>query len=160
MTTIGRMGILAFGVCLLIGVGCSSSDQRHESMNLDGKFYREKFTCNEVFTGSPSLTCPDFNQTDEVQFVRVGGSSYEVRDVPDTGFLITGTLSGLDFDWDATSPNGYTESGTWSFTSSGDSFHGPSHYVAEDGSYSGDCNTNGNIGLSDPPDPPAPVGCP
>ncbi len=144
---------------LLAGFGCSNNDERHEPFDLDGKLYHEKFSCNQTPTGQPTI-CSDFNQSDEIQFSRLGSNSFEARNVPDTGFHIVGTLSGFVFQWTATSPNGYTESGTWTFSSNGNTFAGPSHYVANNGSYSGDCNTNGDIGVGGVSDPPAPTGCP
>lgn len=150
--------LIAFVAAVLVGYGCSRDD-RHELFDLDGKIYTEKFTCNKTFTGQ-SPVCPDFNETDQIQFQRTGSSTFVARNVPDTGFVIDGTLFGVAFHWSAASPNGYTESGTWTFSSSGGSFSGASHYVADDNSYSGDCNTNGLRGYNTPPDPPAPAGCP
>jgi len=156
----GRMAILAFFVCLVVGVGCSTSDDRHDTFSLAGKVYSEKFTCNEVFAGSPTLSCPDLNDIDQIAFMQTSGNNYEVRDVPDSGFVMNGTMTGLTFQWTATSPNGYTETGTWTFSNGGGSFSGPSHYVADDASYSGDCHENGAIGIATPPDPPMPAGGP
>jgi uncharacterized protein YgiB involved in biofilm formation len=153
-----RAVLIVFAATLLLGYGCSD-DERHQLFDLDGDIYTETFSCNQTFTGQQT-TCPDLNETDRIQFERTGPNTFEVRDVPDTGFVINGTLVGLVFTWNATSPNGYTESGTWTFSQSGGSFSGPSHYVANNGSYTGDCNTNGDIGLSTPPDPPRPAGCP
>jgi len=158
MKTTASAVILVFVAALVLGVGCSQ-DERHELFDLDGKLFTEKFTCNQTFTGQPPV-CSDLNQVDQIEFHRIGFTTFEARNVPDTGFLIEGTLTGSTFVWDATSPNGYTESGTWAFTSSGNSFSGPSHYVADDLSYAGDCNTNGDRGLSTPPDPPLVAGCP
>jgi len=152
--------LIVFMSALLFGYGCSTHDERHEFFDLSGAIYTEKFTCNQTPTGLPT-TCSDRNEVNRIQFERDGFNSFEVRTVPDTGFVIHGRLIGLAFPWNATSPNGYAESGTWTFSPGGGSFSGPSHYVANDGSYSGDCNTNGDIGaLSTPPDPPDPPGCP
>ncbi len=152
--------LIAFVAAVLLGHGCSSNDERHEFFDLSGAIYAEKFTCNQTPAGQPT-TCSDLNEVDRLQFERDGFNTFEVRNVPDTGFVIHGTLIGLGFHWNATSPNGYTESGTWTFSRSGGSFSGPSHYVANNGSYSGDCNTNGDIGLlTTPPAPPYPAGCP
>jgi len=153
------VGTAVFAAAVVAGIGCSHDDERHQSFDLDGDIYTEKFSCNQTFTGQPT-TCPDFNQTDQIQFQQAGSNTWQVKNVPDTGFVITGSFSGLDFHWTATSPNGYTESGTWTFSSNGNTFAGPSHYVANDNSYTGDCNTNGDIGLGSVPDPPAPIGCP
>jgi len=158
MKQIERVGFLAFIVAVVAGIGCGT-DERHETLNLSGHVFTEKFSCNQAFTGQAAF-CSDLNRTDVIEFTSTGLNTYEVRDVPDTGFVIEGTLSGLTFHWTATSPNGYSETGTWTFFSAGGSFSGPSHYVADDGSYSGDCNTNGEHGLSTPPAPPLPPGCP
>lgn len=151
--------LIVFVAAVLLGHGCTSDDDRHETFDLDGDTFTEKFTCNKTFTGQPT-TCPDVNQVDRLEFQRVGFRSYEVRNDPDTGFVIEGTLIGVTFNWTATSTSGYTEFGTWTFSSGGGSFSGPSHYTADDDSYSGDCNTNGDRGLSIPADPPSPTGCP
>lgn len=151
-------GVL-FAAAVLAGFGCSDDDERHQFFDLDGDVYTEKFSCNQLRTGLPT-TCPDFNESQQIQFNQTGSNSWRAEDVPDTGYVITGSFSGLDFHWTATSPNGYTESGTWTFSSNGNTFSGPSHYVANDLSYSGDCNANGDIGVGSVPDPPAPTGCP
>ena len=152
--------LVVFVSAVLLGYGCSTHDERHEFFDLSGTFYTEKFTCNQTPTGQPTF-CSDRDEVDQLQFERDGFNSYEVRNFPDTGFVIHGRLIGLSFQWNATSPNGYTESGSWTFSPSGGSFSGPSHYVANNGSYSGDCNTNGDIGLlGTPPAPPFPPGCP
>ena len=158
MTKTEGVGLIGLVAAVLLGYGCSN-DQRHEAFDLNGRIYTEKFSCNKIFTGQPAF-CPDVNKVDQIGFQSTGSSTFEVRGIPDTGFVIDGALIGLDFVWTATSPNGYTESGTWTFSSSGASFAGPSHYVANDASYSGDCNTNGRFGMSAPPAPPFPAGCP
>jgi hypothetical protein len=150
--------LVAFAAAVFVGQGCSN-DERHQFLDLDGKLFTETFSCNQAFTGQPAF-CSDLNRTDQIQFARTGLNSYEVRNVPDTGFLIEGDVSGLVFFWGATSPNGYSENGTWTFSPGGASYSGPSHYLADDGTYSGDCYTNGARGLSTPPDPPLPPGCP
>ena len=149
--------LIVFVAAVLVGYGCSN-DERHEFLDLGGTIYTETFTCDQTLTGQPTFCAG--TETDRIQFERTGLNRYQVRNVPDTGFVINGTVFGLDFRWNATSTSGYTESGTWTFSPSGNTFSGPSHYVANDGSYSGDCNTNGDIGLSTPPDPPPPAGCP
>lgn len=148
-----------FLAAVAAGFGCESNDAPPALFALDGDLYNKKFSCNQTFTGQPT-TCPDLNKTGTIQFQLVASNSYEAREVPDTGYLLTGSFSGLDFHWTATSPNGYFESGTWTFTLNGNSFLGQSQYFANDGTYSGDCNTNANIGLGPVPDPPAPIGCP
>ncbi len=159
MKRIERAMLIAFVASVVLGQGCITHDKRHETFDLAGKIYTEKFTCNQTFTGQPAF-CPDLDEVNQLHFQSTGSSTFEVRNIPDTGFVIDGTLIGLSFDWTATSPNGYSESGTWTFSSGGGSFSGPSHYMATDGSYSGDCNTNGVRGLTAPPDPPLPDDCP
>ena len=163
MLTLRRAMGLAFVAALALGLGCDSSTETPPPrFILDGKIYTEKFTCNETSAPGAPLTCPDLNQTDVIQFEYTGGTTFEVRNVPDTGFIYTGELVGMTFTWTATSPNGYTESGSWDFVSSGAEFTGSSHYVADaPGTYSGDCNTNGTLGTATvPADPPPPAGCP
>jgi hypothetical protein len=154
---------LAFAAVVAVGYGCNSSDSSTppQSFSLDGMTYTEKYTCNETFTGGPPYSCPDLNATDVINFQSTGSNHYVGHDVPDTGFVYNGDLVGTVFTWSATSPDGYTESGTWTFTSNGDSFAGSSDYVADPpGAYSGHCNTTGTVGdMSTPPDPPAPTGC-
>ena len=156
--TTRRAAAALFAGAVLAGFGCTDDDQADPFFELDGDTYSENFWCNKTFTGQPT-TCPDPNRTDQVLFERTAPNTFEVRDVPDTGFLMVGSFSGFDFHWTATRPTGATKSGTWTFSSDGNSFAGPSHYVADDGSYSGDCNTNGDF-LGPAPDPPAPAGCP
>jgi hypothetical protein len=156
---------IAFLAALGLGYGCGGSSYRPGSgsakLELDGKIYNEKYTCNEQFGGVPPVTCPDLNEVDEINFVSTGPNTFEVRDVPDNGYVLTGTLSGSSFVWTAISPLGYHESGTWTFSASGDTFTGSSHYVADDNTYAGDCNENGLLGAgTTPPDPPMPNGCP
>jgi hypothetical protein len=156
---------VAFVAALGLGLGCNSSSYDNspppQNPSLDGKTYTEKYTCNEIF-GAPPLSCPDLNVTDVINFQSTGGNTFEGRDVPDTGYVYTGTLSGTTLTWTATSPLGYTESGTWTFSASFDSFSGSSHYedAAVPPSYSGDCNTNGVLAPGTPSDPPLPSGCP
>jgi hypothetical protein len=157
---------IAFTAALGLGYGCGGTDYNNGGsgstpLALDGKTYGEKYTCNEQFGGVPPTTCPDLNEVDEIIFASTGPDTFEVRDVPDSGFVLTGTLSGNSFVWTATSPLGYTEAGTWTFASSGATFSGSSHYVANDLTYAGDCNENGSLGAGTiPPNPPSPSGCP
>jgi len=140
--------------------GCNDNNPAAPRSTPGGKSYTEKYTCNEEFGGVPPTTCPDLNVVDEIAFTATGTDTYEVRDVPDSGFLMTGTMAGDVFTWSATSPNGYTETGTWTFSSDHSSFSGSSHYVANDNSYAGDCNETGLQGTTAPADPPSPPGCP
>jgi hypothetical protein len=163
MIEIRKAACLAFTVALGLAYGCGSSTTPGPVFVLDGKTYTEKFTCNKTLTAGGPVTCPDLNATDVIQFQYVSGTTFVVHDVPDTGFLYTGTLSGMTFTWTATSApaDAYTESGSWTFEASGATFSGSSHYVADDGSFQGDCNVNGAIGTATvPPDPPSPAGCP
>ena len=150
---------IAFLAALAMGYGCGRADSPHQLSNLNGKTYTEKYTCNLTSSGSPT-SCSDLNAIDHIIFHKTGTDTYEVRDVPDSGFIYNGTMVGDDFLWTATSPTGYTESGTWTFSARRDSFFGSSHYVADDASYDGDCNANGLLGSATPPDPPFPASCP
>ena len=155
---------IALVAALGMEYGCASPNANRPGsgkIELDGKTYKEKYTCNEQFGGVPPTTCPDLNKVDTIGFLSTGPNTFEVRDVPDNGYVLTGTLSGDTFIWSATSPLGYTETGTWIFSASADTFTGTSHYVATDNTYAGDCNENGALGSgSIPPDPPLPTGCP
>jgi hypothetical protein len=151
---------IAFAAALGLGYGCGGNNSTSPPFTLGGKTYTEKYTCNQTFTGTP-VTCPDVNLTDTLLFQSTGPNTFVVHDVPDTGFVYNGTMVGQDFNWTATSPDGYTESGTWVFSVGSVTFSGSSHYTANDGSYVGDCNTNGVIGTGTaPPNPPPPSGCP
>jgi hypothetical protein len=149
-------------VALAAGLGCSNNTDTLGSGNqfhVDGNSYNEIFTCSQQFTASPPF-CADLNSSDTINFHLTGGGVYEVRDVPDTGFVYMGTFSGTVFTWTATSPDGYTEQGTWTFNMTATSFTGSSTYAANDGSYTGECNANGSIAPHTPPNP-APIGaCP
>jgi hypothetical protein len=152
----------AFGVLLVIGSGCSSTDDTSINtaiIQVDGKTFNEKYTCNESFDGGP-LSCVDLAVQDQIQFTLLSGNTYEARDVPDTGFLYTGTFNGLVFNWTATSPDGYTEAGSWTFGTSGNGFSGSSTYIADDLSYQGSCKETGSVVPNIPNDPPLVTACP
>lgn len=128
-------------------------------VELDGFVFNEIFTCSQAF-GSGTPFCADNQAPGQVRFAKTSPSTYQVRDVPDTGLVYNGTLGGLDFTWNAVSPDGYTETGTWTFSADGLGFSGTSHYIANDNSYSGDCNTTG-AKLPAVPPAPSPIGaCP
>lgn len=148
-----------FAAAVLAGFGCTDDDEGQPFFALDGEIYTQTFSCNQTLTGQPT-TCPDFNVPGQIQFARTGSNVFEARNIPDTGILIVGSFSGFDLHWTATHPNGDAESGTWAFSSNGSVFAGASHYAAGDGSYAGDCRTNGDRDLGAAPDPPAPAGCP
>ena len=127
---------------------------------LDDRTYIEKYSCSESIGGGAPY-CADLNASDSLRFNHLGGGEYEVRDVPDTGFVYNGILTCRVFDWDALSPGEYTESGVWTFTNNNlVSFSGSSTYVALDDSYEGGCNGTGAESPNIPPDPPLPPGCP
>ena len=125
----------------------------------DGLTYTERYKCSQAFTGMPAF-CADADVSDDIQFTQTGPSSYTARDVPDTGYLYTGTVSGRVLTWTATSPNGYSESGTWTFSADGSTFTGTSHYLANDNSYAGDCAETGARTPATPAPPPAIGACP
>lgn len=143
-----------FLVLLAVGVGCGGSEPvNNNPFRVNGKVYQEKYTCSQQFTAQAPF-CADLNVVDTIRFDSTGSNHYEVRDLPDTGFLYTGTFTGQDFIWTATSPDGYHESGTWTFDAKGDVFSGSSTYTADDGTYTGECNTNGLLAPTTPADPP------
>ena len=113
---------------------------------------------SQAFTGQPEF-CADLNVTDDIRFTETTADAFTVLDVPDSGFVLQGNLVGTVFTWTAVSPNGYTEAGSWTFTSDLSSFAGSSHYVADDGTYAGDCNETG-VQSGVPPDPPTIGACP
>jgi hypothetical protein len=126
---------------------------------LDGRTFNEIYTCIETPIGSDSF-CADHNVHDAIRFTHVGGGSYEVRDVPDTGFFSEGTIGCTTFTWVASSPGEYTESGTWNFTSDLESFSGSSIFFADSFAYTGQCNTTGAESPATPPNPaPIPPWC-
>ena len=153
-----------FVMSLALGYGCggASPTAPRTGFTLGGKTYTEKYTCNEQFGGVPPTTCPDLNEVDVIIFQSTGANTVVGYDVPDTGYVYTGTRTGDVLNWTAISPLGYTEAGTWTFSPDGSTFSGTSHYVANaPGIYAGDCTTNGVLGSgSTPPDPPLPTGCP
>ena len=116
-----------FGVLLVIGTGCDTTDTtavNTQYVQVDGKTFNEKFTCNESFDG-PS-TAPTSPQGPGPVHL-VSGTTYEVRDVPDTGFRVHRKLQpGWSSTCTATSPDGYTAAGLWTFGTSGNSFSGSS----------------------------------
>jgi uncharacterized repeat protein (TIGR01451 family) len=128
------------------GAGCLASNALHN------KVFTEIYDCRQTFTGGMPF-CAEEDEEDDVKFTHTGSGNYQVRDEPDTGFLYSGTLSCLTFNWTAVSPNGYTESGTWTFDSAGTSFSGPSSYAATNGSYAGNCSINGALVPNVPPAP-------
>ena len=115
--------------------------------------------CDGSDGGGPRY-CADFNESDSIRFTHTGGGEYEVRDVPDTGFVYNGTLDCNVFDWDALSPGEYTESGVWTFSSDLESFSGSSTYTSiTPGHYEGDCNATGAEAPATPPIPPPLPAC-
>jgi len=126
---------------------------------LDERTYIEIYTCAESFQGSERY-CADSNASDSIRFSHTGGGQYEVRDVPDTGFIYNGTLNCRTFDWTALSPGDYTEAGTWTFSGDLSGFSGTSIYVALDDSYEGECNTTGALSPTTPPNPTPVPPCP
>ena len=126
---------------------------------LDERIYNEIYTCAESFQGSDPY-CADSNASDSIRFTHVGGGEYEIRDVPDTGFVYNGTLTCRTFDWTALSPGEYTEGGTWTFSGNLSSFVGSSIYEALDSSYDGECNTTGALSPATPPNPTPVPPCP
>jgi hypothetical protein len=152
-------------VLVLAGSACTDSGNNKPNplappaVDVDGFTFNEIYNCSQTpAAGTP--TCADQLATDQIQFTKTSSNTYNVRDVPDSGFYYSGTLSGLDFTWTATSPNGYTENGTWTFAADGLRFSGTSHYVANDNSYSGDCLTTGAKAPAMPPAPPGIGACP
>lgn len=142
----------------LVGFGCNNDDDTPVVPILDGRTYTEMYKCSQTFTGGDPF-CADDNATDSLAFNHVSGNTYEVRDVPDTGFAYTGTLSGQTFTWTADSPDGYTEAGVWVFSSDFSTFEGASEYVADNATYAGECTTTGAEDPATPAEPPAIGAC-
>jgi hypothetical protein len=133
--------------------GCPQPDALNE------RIYKEIYTCAES-SGGGARYCDVSNAEDSIRFEHVSGGEYEVRDVPDTGFVYNGTLTCRTFDWTALSPGDYTEAGTWTFAPDLESFAGSSTYVALDDSYEGECNTTGAKDPNSPPNPTPVPPCP
>jgi hypothetical protein len=133
--------------------GCPAPD------GLDGRSFNEIYTCIQSFGGDEPF-CADSNEGDTILFTHIGGGSYEIRDVPDTGFLYEGTIGCTTFTWVAQYPGEYTEQGTGEFSSDLESFSGSSIYVADDFSYSGSCNETGAEAPATPPNPTPIAPCP
>ena len=145
-----RQRIVGFGLgaALIVGPACGGDGGNKTTfappgaVDINGFTYNEIFTCNETPAGGAAV-CAENQAADVIQFTATGSSTHEGRDVPDTGFVYTGTMSGLVLTWTAVSPNGYTESGSWTFAADGSTFSGASTYTANDASYTGHCNETG-----------------
>jgi len=154
--------VLAGGFLVLLGIGagCNDDDNNNDdNFTVANKVYNEVFNCSQTPTGSAAF-CADVNSTDQIQFTHMGGGNFEVRDVPDTGFVAVGTFSGRTFNFTATSPAGFTEAGSWQFNSSGNAFTGGSTYDADNGSYVGECTVNGAVVPNVPPNADPIGACP
>jgi hypothetical protein len=157
------LGTVAIAI-VVGGTACSKNSNKGTplappAVELDGFTFNEIFSCSQSpASGIPF--CADLLTSDQIHFTQTSSNTYNVRDVPDTGFFYSGTLSGLQFSWTAVSPAGYTETGTWTFAADGLSFSGISHYAANNNSYSGDCVTMGAKEPAVPPAPPAIGACP
>ncbi len=152
-----RIGTLV-AVALLAGLPACSKNNKSTplappAVELDGLVFNEILTCNQT-PATGGTFCADNQVPAQLKFTKTSSNTYRIHDVPDTGVVFNGTLSGLEFTWNAANPLGYTETGTWTFASDGASFAGISHYVANDDSYSGDCSATG---AKDPARPPAPT---
>ena len=154
----------ALAIALLMCACTSNSNKTllspgKSSLALDGLVYNQRFNCSQSFTGGAPF-CADQDVSDQIQFTKTGTNTYQARDVPDNGYLYTGSTSGITFTWTGTSPNGYTETGTWTFSADGATFSGTSHYVANDNSYAGDCASTGARAPATPATPAAVGVCP
>lgn len=126
---------------------------------LDGALFNEKYSCEET-SGGPKY-CSDLDSTIQLQFTLQGGggTTYEVKHVPDDGVVKTGTLDCTTFTWIALAPDQYEETGVFEFSPNLNAFTGSSEYVALDESYEGECNINGAKAPTPAPDPLAPPTC-
>jgi len=88
-------------------------------------------------------------------FTHLNNGLYQLREVPDTGFVYNGTFNCSAFVWGASSPGEYTGNGVWSFSPDGSTFFGSSAYIADDLSYAGACNETGAESPAVPDNPPA-----
>jgi|CXWL01.1.fsa_nt_gi hypothetical protein len=164
MKTWKRIAGLGYGATVIVGLACSDGGNKAMvappgAVDINGFTYNEIFTCNETFAGGTPI-CADNQAADVSQFTATGPSAFVGRDVPDTGFVYTGTMSGVILTWTAVSPNGYTESGAWTFSADGATFSGSSTYNANDASYSGRCNSTGARAPAVPAAPAAVAPCP
>ncbi|MBI4607196.1 MAG: hypothetical protein HY721_34970 [Planctomycetes bacterium] len=139
--------------------------------NLNGKTFKQLFTCVQTFTGqaSPTTSCVDCKRSDEIRFVLKGRDGkgfvrYDVQDLPvEPGDpdAMSGELCGNRFTWvlevaprPAEGNPGYTETGTWYFDDP-NSFHGFSTYFSKPGAtfpFKGSCTQTGSSD-GEPPDP-------
>jgi hypothetical protein len=141
-----------FLVVLAIGVGCNDDDDDNGgNFVVADKVYNQAFNCSQTPTGGTAF-CADANATGQVQITNLGGGNWEVREVPDSGFVATGTWTGRTFNFTATNPAGFTETGSWSFSESGNSFSGSSSYVADNNAFTGECTIHGAVVPNIPPD--------
>jgi hypothetical protein len=155
-----RSSLLVVG--LVLGVaGCHHASDADTDAgappHIDGVLFDHAYKCSQTPAGGGGAWCSDPGGVEQIRFVGTGVDTFDVVTVPDDGFVCSGTLAGLAFTWDATSPNGYHESGVWVFSADGTTFAGGSTYEAFDLSYTGAC---AGTGAADPAAPaePDPVG--
>lgn len=135
-------------------MGCPPSN------GLDGLEFKETYSCAERIGDDPAY-CADDNTTITLHFeAQGGGGQYEVTEVPDSGYLKTGTLTCTTFVWSATQPGEYTETGTWVFSADLQSFAGSSTYEGISQDYEGSCNITAAKSPNLPPEPTAVPPCP
>jgi hypothetical protein len=133
--------------------------------DLDGKVFKELFTCVQTFTGgaSPTTSCVDCKEEADIRFVFRGTDAkglvkYDVVGVPaspDDPDRMSGELCGNRFTWlleaapnPETGNPGYTETGTWYFDDP-NRFHGFSTYFSRPGAefpFKGSCTQTGRSG--------------
>jgi hypothetical protein len=128
--------------------------------DLDGLVFNHAYKCSQTDPPPKGAWCADPSGMEKIVFKSSGANSYDVRDVPDHGFQMSGTVSGLTLTWTATSPNGYSEGGSWTFSADGSTFAGHSTYHALDLSYSGACEGTGAVDPGTPATPASVGECP
>jgi hypothetical protein len=158
----GMRLIVALAFLLAIAVGCDTSSDSKPSLvpDRDGVVFNHLYKCSQVGPSSTTEWCADPAGSEQIRFVKTGANTYSVEDVPASGWQQIGTVSGLNFHWHADSPNGYTETGTWTFSADGLTFEGDSSYVADSGAYHGICTGTGAVDPATPATPAAIGECP
>ena len=143
-----------------IGIGChNNNDDNGTRFSVANKTYNQVENCSQTPSGSAAF-CAQANTQTQLTFTNLGGGQWQAMNVPDSGFLAVGTFTGRTFTYTATSPTGFTETGTFIFNANGNQYSGSSTYTADNNAFTGECNFNGAVSPNVPSDA-TPIGaCP
>ena len=150
------------GGCVILlgfGIGCHDNNNSRGNFAVANKTYNQVENCSQTPTGTAAFCALAQAQT-QLTFTNLGGGQWQAMNVPDSGFLAVGTFSGRTFNYTATNPTGFTETGTITFNSNGNQFSGSSTYTANDNSFTGECNFNGAVSPNVPSNATTTGACP